>query len=116
MITTHCRRSYAIKDFESFSLTTAGLCAIVDCVQLTFFGVSIMSPIASGCKMGSDGSYWRSWWLFRGNLSKDQVRDFCDDNDICASYIAPGYTYSRRPAISRSRSYTLIVQEGGYDV
>jgi hypothetical protein len=76
----------------------------------------MVTPLRSGVKLFGDGSSWLSWWLFNSILSDDEIADFCDDNHIGYHYGVPGQPFSRRPGISRSRTYTLIVEEGGYDV
>jgi hypothetical protein len=74
-----------------------------------------MNPIKSGCKSYSGGESWTNWWLFP-RLTDDQVADVLEQHDIGAHYSAPGSTFTRCAWVRHSRSYTLVTQEGGWDV
>lgn len=72
------------------------------------------NPIRRGSK--GDDEYYLNWWLFSPPLNKDQIDDFLDDYDICPYYSGSGQSYTRKPSIEHSKSYTLIVQCGGLDI
>ncbi len=70
-------------------------------------------PIASGNK--GDVEFGISWWFFH-SLSRDEVFDFCERNQIERHYSGPGKLYFCRPIVRYGKSHTLITQMCGLDI
>ncbi len=76
--------------------------------------MSLPAVICSGRRV--QGESWVDWWLFPP-LTEDQAAEILEHYDIGEPYSGgPGSPFTRAAWVRNSRSYTLIKQEGGWDV
>ena len=75
-----------------------------------------MDPIREGVRRTENGESWTNWWLFPRMHSDEMVHDVIDWLGLDAYNGGPGRVFTRGAGVRHSRSYTLITQDGGYDV
>jgi hypothetical protein len=69
--------------------------------------------ICSGTKYyGEDGDCWTKWWLVRGKLDTEEMFDRLG----FGYYRGPGRVFEDKPFLRMSKSYSLVIQRGGYDI
>lgn len=75
-----------------------------------------MDPIREGVRRADNGESWTNWWLFPRIRDEETLADVIEWLGVDAYYGGPGRVFTRGAGIRHSLSYTLITQDGGYDV
>lgn len=75
-----------------------------------------IKPKFSGRKEFGGGESWISWWVFDKKTTDDEVKRWCDENDVRLSYFRPGREFALEPVIRRTDGRVLVAQFCWYDI
>lgn len=79
------------------------------CVALNNQAVGLMSK-----GVRSDGERWEAWWILKPG---SDIPEFIDENNIYQSDGYPGYPYSNKACVRKTRSGVVVItQSGGLDI
>lgn len=79
--------------------------AVGTCKALNNQAVGLMSE-----GVRTDGESWEAWWILKPG---SDVPGFIDDNNIYQHEGHPGYPYSRKACIRKTRSGVIVITQCG---